>query len=270
MMHKTPGDAGDPAGSPDYRVKLPTFEGPLDLLLHLVRKHELDILNIPIAFITQQYTAYMHLLERLNIDLAADYLLMAATLVHIKTRSLLPEPPVEESDAAEEEGVEDPRAELVRRLLEYQKYQDAARELGDRPVRGRDVFDRGQTETSSGLPAPLANIGVFQLLDAFQAVLERTRKHQEHEVDLEEFSISDKIDTVRCILAEHGRTEFANLFNQGGSRAEMIITFLALLEMVRLQLTTLQQSGPLEPIYIELAQAPEEPPREPSPDLSHP
>lgn len=268
MTHKTPGALSDPSGAPGYRVKLPTFEGPLDLLLHLVRKHELDILNIPIAFITQQYTAYMQLLERLNIDLAADYLLMAATLVHIKTRTLLPDPPPEESDPSEAEDAEDPRAELVRRLLEYQKYQGAAGELGKRPLRGRDVFGRGLTESSAAVPASLAAVGVFQLLDAFQAVLERTRKLQDHKVELEEFSISDKIDDVRRILGERGRTEFANLFNRQGSRAEMIVTFLALLEMVRLQLTTLQQSGPLEPIYIELAPNCAGPTSEPSTDLS--
>ncbi|HEY3236231.1 MAG TPA: segregation/condensation protein A, partial [Polyangiaceae bacterium] len=123
-----------------YRVALPNFEGPLDLLLHLIQQHELDILDIPIAFVTQKYIEYISLMQELNIDLASEYLLMSATLVHIKSKMLLPTPPGDHEDEAEVEI--DPRAELVRRLLEYQKYKLAGHQLGEREILGRDVFQR--------------------------------------------------------------------------------------------------------------------------------
>ena len=132
---------GVPRGGIGYTVQLPNFEGPLDLLLHLIQQHELDILDIPIAFITEKYVDYILLMQELNIDIASEYLVMAATLTHIKSRLLLPVPPDEAEEGDEEEL--DPRAELVRRLLEYQKYKLAAGELSSRSIFGRDVFARG-------------------------------------------------------------------------------------------------------------------------------
>jgi len=235
-----------------YRVSLPMFEGPLDLLLHLVKKHELDILNIPIAFITEKYVAYIKLLDDLNIDVASEYLLMAATLVHIKSRMLLPNPPSEETDEALDEADVDPRAELVRRLLEYQKYKLAAEQLGDRPVLGRDVFPRGSSEeVASGQPG-LEAVSMFKLLDAFQHVLERTQKTKEHQIDFERFSITEKISELVDRLKIDNKLVFHEIFAPDSSRAELIITFLAILEMTRLRLTRLTQDGPLAPIYIEL------------------
>ena len=235
-----------------YRVNLPVFEGPLDLLLHLVKKHELDILNIPIAFITEKYVAYIKLLDELNIDVASEYLLMAATLVHIKSRMLLPNPPSEESDEALEESDLDPRAELVRRLLEYQKYKLAAEQLGSRNVLGRDVFPRGSSEeVASGQPG-LEAVSMFKLLDAFQSVLERTQKTKEHQIDFERFSITEKISELVDRLRVEKKLVFHEIFEPDASRAELIITFLAILEMTRLRLTRLSQDGPLAPIYIEL------------------
>jgi segregation and condensation protein A len=181
---KPPPQSGEAQSTADagYRVVLPIFEGPLDLLLHLVKKHELDILDIPIAFITEKYVAYIKLLDELNIDVAAEYLLMAATLVHIKSRMLLPNAPADESDESMDDADVDPRAELVRRLLEYQKYKLAAEQLGSRPVLGRDVFPRGSSEeVASGQPG-LEAVSMFRLLDAFQAVLERTQKTKDHEI----------------------------------------------------------------------------------------
>jgi len=145
--------------STEYRVALPTFEGPLDLLLHLIQKHELDILDIPIAFITEKYVEYIFMMEQVNIDIASEYLVMAATLAHIKSKMLLPTPPEGQDELPEE--MEDPRAELVRRLLEYQKYRLAAEQLGSRAVLGRDVFLRGTTEAVDEGPAPLAQASVF-------------------------------------------------------------------------------------------------------------
>jgi len=235
-----------------YRVSLPMFEGPLDLLLHLVQKHELDILNIPIAFITEKYVEYIQLLDELNIDLASEYLVMAATLVHIKSRMLLPNAPDDDSaDGSEDEGA-DPRAELVRRLLEYQKYKLAAEQLGERSLLGRDVFGRGSSDEVAGGEAPLETIASFKLLDAFQSVLERTQHTREHQIDFERFSLSEKISELSDLLRQSGRLVFHEIFGERASRAELIITFLALLEMTRLRLTRLSQDGPLQPIYIEL------------------
>lgn len=235
-----------------YRVSLPMFEGPLDLLLHLVKKHELDILNIPIAFITERYVAYIKLLDELNIDVASEYLLMAATLVHIKSRMLLPNAPSDDTDETLDETDLDPRAELVRRLLEYQKYKLAAEQLGARNVLGRDIFPRGSSEeVASGQPG-LEAVSMFKLLDAFQQVLERTQKTKEHHIDFERFSITEKISELVDRLNVEKRLVFHEIFTPDSSRAELIITFLAILEMTRLRLTRLIQDGPLEPIYIEL------------------
>lgn len=238
-------------GAPAYRVELPVFEGPLDLLLHLIQQHELDIFDIPIAFITQKYVEYLTLMGDLNIDVASEYLVMAATLTHIKSKMLLPPSPDEEED---EEDIElDPRAELVRRLLEYQKYKQAAEQLGERSILGRDVFMRGAPAPSIEGPAPLAPVGLFKLLDAFQSVLKRVKQTADHQIDVDRFSISDRINELSDILRERRRVEFEELFSRDQTRGDLIVTFLALLEMTRIRLIRLMQSGPLAPISIELA-----------------
>jgi segregation and condensation protein A len=254
------GDAG-------YRVSLPMFEGPLDLLLHLVKKHELDILNIPIAFITEKYVAYIKLLDELNIDVASEYLLMAATLVHIKSRSLLPNPPADDADEGLDDSDLDPRAELVRRLLEYQKYKLAAEQLGSRNLLGRDVFPRGSSEEVAGGQPGLEAVSMFKLLDAFQAVLERTQQTKEHQIDFERFSITEKISELVDRLQLVKRLVFHEIFAADSSRAELIITFLAILEMTRLRLTRLIQDAPLAPIYIELRVSEEDAAAEPPDEL---
>jgi len=266
---KAPSTAPQSTTDDGYRVKLPMFEGPLDLLLHLVKKHELDILNIPIAFITEKYVAYIKLLDELNIDVASEYLLMAATLVHIKSRMLLPNPPSEDADEGMEDSDLDPRAELVRRLLEYQKYKLAAEQLGSRPVLGRDVFPRGSSEEiASGQPG-LEAVSMFKLLEAFQAILERSSKSQEHQIDFERFSISEKISELMDRLRVEKKFVFHEIFPKDASRAELIITFLAILEMTRLRLTRLIQDGPMMPIYIELRVSEDEALAEPPEDLEN-
>ncbi len=241
-----------------YQVRLPMFEGPLDLLLHLVKKHELDILDIPIAFITEKFTAYIRLLDELNIDVASEYLVMAATLVHIKSRMLLPNAPDDDAEDGADDADLDPRAELVRRLLEYQKYKLAAEQLSERSVLGRDVFPRGTSDEVAGGQAPLEAVSVFKLLDAFQGVLERTHKTREHEIDFERFSITEKISELSDLLRRHKKLVFHEMFAQQSSRAELIMTFLAILEMTRLRMTQLTQDGPLSPIYVELRVADDE------------
>jgi segregation and condensation protein A len=188
----------------------------------------------------------------LNIDVASEYLLMAATLVHIKSRMLLPNPPSDETDEGLDDAEVDPRAELVRRLLEYQKYKLAAEQLGSRNVLGRDVFPRGSSEeVASGQPG-LEAVSMFKLLDAFQQVLERTQTTKEHQIDFERFSITEKISELVDRLNVEKKLVFHEIFAPDTSRAELIITFLAILEMTRLRLTRLTQDGPLAPIYIEL------------------
>jgi segregation and condensation protein A len=237
--------------SSGYQVVLPTFEGPLDLLLHLIEQHELDIRDIPISFVAQKYVEYITLMEELNIDVASEYLVMAATLTHIKSKMLLPVPPADQDDD-EEEGL-DPRAELVRRLLEYQKYKQAAEQLGGGDVLGRDVFVRGAPAPSVEGQAPLAGLSLFKLLDAFQTVLSRATIKVDHQIDFERFSITDRINQLVDLLQLHKKLTFEQLFEGASSRADLIVTFLALLEMTRLRMTRLEQAAPLEPIEVELA-----------------
>src|SRR4051812_27933815 len=234
-----------------YRVALPTFEGPLDLLLHLIEEHELDIFDIPIAFVAAKFVEYVTLMQELNIDVASEYLVMAATLAHIKSKQLLPAVPEDQED--EQEAEVDPRAELVRRLLEYQKYKHAAEQLAASPVLGRDVFAHGVPGLEAHGPARVSGLSLFRLLDAFQLVLSRAKATVDHQIDFERFSITDRINQLSEILRERKRLGFLDLFEGQMTRADIIITFLALLEMTRLRLTRLFQDDALGPIEIELS-----------------
>ena len=239
------------ASSNTYHVKLPAFEGPLDLLLHLIEEHELDVMDIPIAFVAAKYVEYITLMEELNIDIASEYLVMAATLIHIKSKLLLPVVPTDQEDEAEADL--DPRAELVRRLLEYQKYKHAAEQLAANPVLGRDVFLRGVPAPQVEGVAPLAGLSLFKLLDAFQGVLARAKTVIDHHIDFERFSITDRINELSELLKSRGKVLFEELFEGHRGRADLIVTFLAILEMTRLRLTRVEQDGPLMPIFIELS-----------------
>jgi segregation and condensation protein A len=260
------------AGEATYTVTLPegSFEGPLDLLLHLCQKHELDILDIPISFITEKYLEYlavMQLMSRgdegetgdqknqrigMHLDVASEYLLMAATLAHIKSKMLLPAPPPgQEDDEFLDE--EDPREALIKRLLEYQKYKQAAVDLAARGVAGRDVFPRGvaiEEAVATGL-APLAEVPLYSLLEAFQAVLARSKVKLSHDVVADRISITDRIHELADLVATRKRMLFEDLFNGLTTRFDLVITFLALLEMTRLRMTRLFQTDSLSPLYIE-------------------
>jgi segregation and condensation protein A len=237
-----------------WRVSLPVFEGPLDLLLHLIQKHELDILDIPVGFVTERYLEYINLMRDLAIDVASEYLVMAATLAHIKSKLLLPVQPSDQDDGLEEEEL-DPRGELVRRLLEYQKYKNAAADLASRSVLGQDVFARGaQPEEAQG-PAPLAPVGVFALMDAFNRVAARSKVKLDHEIAFDRVSISERISEIADTLKLRTRCTLEEVMPQSFTRSELVITFLALLEMTRLKLTRLYQASALSELYIELAVA---------------
>ncbi|MEZ4308385.1 MAG: segregation/condensation protein A [Polyangiaceae bacterium] len=239
-----------------YRIKLESFEGPLDLLLHLIQQHELDILNIPVSFITAKYLEYLKLMQVLSIEIASEYLVMAATLVHIKSKMLLPAPPAGQDDGMPQEEEEDPRAELVRRLLEYQKYKAAAAELAERGTLGRDVFARGVEEASEPGPAPFARVEVFGLLEAFEKLLKKSKVKIDHEVVFDRISITDRIVELTEKLQGRRAVRFEWLFlgTQSGTptRFDLVITFLAMLEMCRMKLLQVYQTGPLAPIYMGL------------------
>jgi segregation and condensation protein A len=235
-----------------YSVSLPTFEGPLDLLLHLCQKHEIDILDIPIGFITEKYLEYLAVMQLMNLDVASEYLVMAATLAHIKSKVLLPLPPPGQEDevAAEEE---DPREALIRRLLEYQKYKQAAEELQARGVAGRDVFTRGapiEEAVHTGLP-PLAQVPLFALVEAFQNVLAKSKVKLSHDVVHERITLTDRINELVDILRVRRRVAFEDLFENQQTRFDLVITFLALLEMTRLRMTRLYQADFDSTIYVE-------------------
>jgi segregation and condensation protein A len=235
-------------------LSLPAFEGPLDLLLHLCQKHELDILDIPIGFITEKYLEYLAVMQLMNLDLASEYLLMAATLAHIKSKMLLPAPPPgQEDDPLLEEM--DPRQELIRRLLEYQKYKHAGEALASRGIAGRDIFGRGVeiTEAEPTGLAPLADVPVYSLVEAFQRVLARARVKIAHDVVPDRISITDRIHELYDKLAARQRIDFEGLFEGAATRFDLVVTFLALLEMTRLRMTRLYQAEPLGPMHVELA-----------------
>jgi segregation and condensation protein A len=230
-----------------YTVRLEVFKGPLDLLLHLIHKNELDIFNIPIALITEQYLDYLKLMKVLNLDIAGEYLLMASTLLHIKSKMLLPTPSEEE----EEEG-EDPRAELVRRLLEYQKYKNAAAELEKRPMLDRDVFIRLMLmETEKPAEEERMEVSLFELLEAFRQVLERMKPESFHEVILERISVEEKIEDILSLLQRENRSmAFHLLFPEQAPLRLVIVTFLAILELVKMKRVRIFQMAPFETIRV--------------------
>jgi len=229
-----------------YTVRLEMFEGPLDLLLHLIQKNEMDIFNIPIALITEQYLEYLKWMKTLNLDIAGDYLLMASTLLHIKSRMLLPQPPEEEV----EEG-EDPRAELVRRLLEYQKYKRAATELVQRPMLDRDVFIRLTSTEERAPEEEKIEANLFDLIDALRKALERSTVESFHEVTLDRLSVEDKVQEILLLLQKEKRSlPFHLLLPEQASRRVIVITFLAILELVKAKWIRVFQAAPFETIRI--------------------
>ena len=238
--------------SPDaYQVKLDAFEGPLDLLLHLIRKSELNIYDIPIALITEQYLGYITLMQDLNLDVAGEFLVMASTLIHIKSRTLLPRPDPTQEDGGPEE---DPREALVRRLLEHQKYKAAAELLHDRETLRSAQYMRPAERVADAAGdeyEPELEVDLFGLLSAFKGVLERASRRPMVILPPSQMSIEDRIKQVLGRLSETEACGFEDLFGDGdGSRPFLIVTFLALLEMIRLKLIRVYQSGGVGPIRV--------------------
>jgi segregation and condensation protein A len=235
-----------------YHVRLEIFEGPLDLLLHLIKENRIDIYNIPIALVTEQYLNYLNMMESLNLDIAGEFLLMAATLAHIKSQTLLPPDPTQVDP--EEEGV-DPRTALVRRLLEYQKYKDAADQLWARPLLERDVFVRPvsvQSRPKAEEPTELVEISVFKLVEAFHRVLKDMVLDQPHEVAREPITIVDcATDIAHKIRAsQEGSIRFQDLFEGKQTRVRVITTFLALLDLIRRRVVRVFQADTFSDIQL--------------------
>ena len=226
-----------------YSVHLDAFDGPLDLLLHLIKKNEVDVCDIPIAVITRQYLDYIKLMKDLNLEVAGDFLVMAATLLQIKSRQLLP------LDDQEEPALEeiDPRGELVRRLLEYQQYKEAGMLIGARALLGREVFSRSASEpvlsAAQNAEGPL-EVSLFELVDAFRGLLQRIPAESFHDVAPgDSLSIADCINDILSQLQERDTISFDDLTRDENTRERIIVTFLALLELCRLKLIRIFQGN---------------------------
>ena len=234
------------AARPGVTFKLPRFEGPLDLLLHLIKRDEIDIHDIPIAHITKQYLQYLELMRMLDLDVAGEFLVMAATLMRIKAKMLLPLPSTQED---EDEG--DPREELVQRLIEYRLYKEASEGMQVREGLRRSLHERGTvpTEDDAG-PLPLAPANLFDLLAALQRVMARKPERVVYEVQTEGWDIEDKMSLIARTAAELGELKFSELMREARARMEIIVSFMALLELIKLGKVIVVQDANFSDILI--------------------
>ena len=228
---------------------LENFQGPLDLLLYLIRKHNLDVLDIPMAELTRQYMAYIEMMQQHRLELAAEYLLMAAVLIEIKSRMLLPRPP-----KASEEEVEDPRAELMRRLLEYERMKLAAQKLNELPQAGRD-FEIVQVLIERTVKERLPQVSMEDLRQAWLGLLARAKLHTHHKVRREQLSVREQMTHVLRCLQGGEYVAFDKLFDAEGGVAKLVVTFIAILELAKEYLVEIQQSETLGSIYVRTSRA---------------
>jgi segregation and condensation protein A len=232
-------------------VKLPVFEGPLDLLLYLIKKEEIDIYDIPIEKITTQYLDYLRLIKMLDLEVAGEFLVVAATLLYIKSRVLLPHDQRPPEDEAEED---DPRWELVRQLVEYKKYKDAAFDLQQCLARQEGIHGRGgsyKPDLAADGSLPFDKVGLFDLLAVFQKVLARAGQNEDlRDIFEDRFTVSDKIRHILAEMTGRSRVVFEALFLEGAGRTEIVVTFLAVLELIRLRQIGVAQESPFSPIEL--------------------
>ena len=240
------------------RISLPAFEGPLDLLLYLIRRDQIDIHDIPIAPITRQYMEYLELMKELNLDVAGEFMVMAATLIHIKSKMLVPVAPTE---AAGEEGGVDPRDDLVRRLLEFQRYKEAAGILHQQAQIRAATWPRPDTvrPTFDDLGEEMLEAGLFDLIAAFKEMLDRRKALFAHEVEAAGKSVEERMEEILALLGQCQSLDFLELFLTQSTKADMIVTFLALLELIRLKSVKVYQRGLFGPIRVFRPVGPEEP-----------
>lgn len=239
----------------DYKVKLEIFEGPLDLLLYLIKRDELDIYEISLERITRQYLEYLQAFKELNIDVAGEFVVMAANLIYLKSRSLLP---VDQQPPEEDAEEDDPRWDLIRQLIEYKKFKEAAAHLQVRQLEQEGVFVRKGEGIDAAMmaPLPLGEVGIFQLINAFQNVIKRVDARENlQEIFGEHFTVSDKIDWILRRVGDGVPLRFSELFASMASRVEIVVTFLALLELIRLRQVRASQSDPFAEIEIAAAVA---------------
>ena len=243
--------SGLPPLRPSVEIKLEKFEGPLDLLLHLIQRDEVDIYDIPIAHITQQFLRYLEMMRLLDLEVSGEFLVVAATLMRIKARMLLPQP------TYGEEEEKDPREELVQRLLEYRQYKEAADGLKDKEAHRREMFERGivPDESEAG-PLPLAQVSLFALLDALDRVLARLPERNVLEMTGEAYDIEDKMGLLLQRTRRAGRMSFTLLLEECRSRIEAIVTLLALLELLKMARLRVEQGTPFGEIWVEPAPDP--------------
>ena len=238
----------------DYKVKLEVFEGPLDLLLYLIKQDEIDIYDVSLERITRQYLEYLQAFKELNIELAGEFIVMAANLIYLKSRSLLP---VDQQPPEEDAGEDDPRWDLIRQLVEYKKFKEAAAELHLRELEQERIFARtGGSPPDREQPLRLGEVGIFQLINALQTVIKRVEaRHDVQEIFGERFSVSEKIDTILKRVADGAAIRFSDLFGAVVSRVEVAVTFLALLELIRLKQVRAIQKSVFDEIEIAPAAA---------------
>jgi len=240
----------------EYKVKLDVFEGPLDLLLYLIKRDEVDIYSISIERITKQYLEYLGAFQLLNIELAGEFIVMAANLLYIKSRMLLP---VDQQMAEEDADEDDPRWELIRQLIEYKKFKEAANHLRDREAAQENLFAR--VPAAPELAPDAANllveeVGIFDLIRAFQNILKRRTAPQEdlREIFEENFTVGDKIDHVLRLIGSGVSLKFEEMFPERASRTEIVVTFLAMLELIRMKQLRVRQDRHFSEIWIERAE----------------
>ena len=237
----------------DYKVKLEVFEGPLDLLLYLIKQDEIDIYDISIERITRQYLEYLQAFKELNIELAGEFIVMAANLIYLKSRSLLP---VDQQPPEEDAQEDDPRWDLIRQLIEYKKFKEAAAELHQRELERERIFAREGGPPHLQDPLRLGEVGIFQLINAFQTVIKRVEAREDvQEIFGERFSVSEKIDAILQRVAVGAPIRFSDLFGAVVSRLEVVVTFLALLELIRLRQVRAVQKDIFAEIEIATAAA---------------
>ena len=229
------------------KVFLEAFEGPLDLLLYLIRKQNMDVTDIPVADITRQYIEYIELMHELQLELAGEYLVMSATLAEIKSRMLLPRP------AGDAEDEDDPRAELVRRLQEYERYKQAAEDIDELPRLGRDVFQAEAEAPDQKVVQLPPEVDLQDVIAAFQEVMKRASMYAHHHVQLEALSVRERMSIVLSRVSSDRFTPFTELFTVEEGRMGVVVTFLAILELVKESLLDLTQSEPYAPIHVKAA-----------------
>ena len=237
-----------------YEVKLDIFEGPLDLLLYLIKKNEIDIYDIPIALITEQYLEQIDMMRYLNLDVAGEYLVLASTLIHIKSKMLLP---TQEEGNEDNEEEPDPRSELVKQLLDYQIFKEAAMQLERRPLLERDIFVRGHSVeyqgAETGADETDMELSVFELVEAFYRIFSAAGKTELMEIDVEKMSLTDRINEIMERLAEKKKLTFAELLGDYSDKGMILYTFLAILELMKLRMIRVYQASSFGVIRVALA-----------------